>query len=70
MAGASDPIGLVRHLALRVSDRSGDSGQKQALHSTDVNRLDPVIRRDERTNHLDKLNMGGEGTNWGIVAFR
>jgi hypothetical protein len=32
---------------------------RQELHSTDANGLDPVIRRDERTNHLDKLNMEG-----------
>lgn len=32
---------------------------RQEFHSTDVNRLDPVIRRDERTNHLDRLNMEG-----------
>jgi hypothetical protein len=35
---------------------------RQELHSTDVNRLDPVIRRDERTNHLDKLNKEWERT--------
>jgi hypothetical protein len=27
--GAHDPIGLVRHLALRDPDRSGDSGQNK-----------------------------------------
>jgi len=35
---------------------------KQELHSTDANGLEPVIRRDERTNHLDKLNKEGEET--------
>jgi len=35
---------------------------RQELHSTDVNRLDPVIRRDEWTNHLDKLNKEWERT--------
>ena len=35
---------------------------RQELHSTDVNGLDPVIRRDERNNRLDKLNKEGEET--------
>ena len=70
MEGANDPIGLVRHLALRDSDRSGDSGQDKELHSTNVNGLEPVIRRDERTNHLDKLNMEGQDTRLGHRPLR
>jgi hypothetical protein len=35
---------------------------RQELHSADAIGLDPVIRRDELTNHLDKLNME-EGRN-------
>ena len=46
----------ISHFATPVGSATA---ARQELHSTDVNGLDPVIRRDERTNHLDKLNMEG-----------
>jgi hypothetical protein len=41
---------------------------RQEFHSTDADGLDPVIRTDERTNHLDKLNMEGERNETGASS--
>jgi hypothetical protein len=48
MEGANDPIGLVRHLALRDSDRSGDSGQNK-------NSIPPALTGSSRSY----VGMGG-----------
>ena len=52
----------ISHFATPVGSATA---ARQELHSTDVNGLDPVIRRDERTNRLDKLNKEGEETRLG-----
>jgi hypothetical protein len=45
------------HLAPRDSDQSGDG--KKPLNATEIDGFGPVIPRDKRINHLDKLNMEG-----------
>ena len=58
MQGAIDPIGSRRHLAAPI-DRA--AAGKQEPDTAGVNGVDPAIRRDERTKHLDKLNVERTG---------
>lgn len=54
----SDRVSTASH---RYSDRSGDRA-KTTIPSHRNGSFEPVIPRDKAINHLDKLNMGRDGT--------
>jgi len=68
MEGAIDAIGPRRHLSEAtgsVRATADKTGTPYHRHTTDAIGFGPDIRRDERTNHLDKLNIGGAGMRLG-----
>jgi hypothetical protein len=64
MEAANDRLGYcgISHFTPPIGPATAG---KTRIESSDVSGIKPVIRRDGRTNHLDKLNMEDEGMRLG-----